>query len=68
MTADLRGGRWHKARASGEEGNCVEVADFGDTVAVRDSKDPDGPKLVFTPFEWECFLDGVNKGEFNRTE
>lgn len=67
MTADLRRAHWRKARACGEQGNCVEVADLGTAVAVRDSKEPDGPTLTFTPFEWECFLDGVNKGEFNRS-
>ncbi len=34
--------------------------------ALRDSKNPDGPVLLFTAFEWECFLDGVDKGEFRR--
>jgi hypothetical protein len=34
-------------------------------VAVRDSKNPDGPKLVFTPSEWKAFLGGVRTGEFD---
>jgi hypothetical protein len=33
-------------------------------VAVRDSKDPDGPRLIFTPAEWETFTAGVRDGEF----
>jgi hypothetical protein len=38
---------WRKAsRSSGNGGACVEVADFARGVGVRDSKDPDGPKLV----------------------
>ncbi|MER6950109.1 DUF397 domain-containing protein [Nonomuraea sp. NPDC000554] len=34
-------------------------------VAVRDSKDPDGPKLFFTPAEWNAFLDGAKADEFD---
>jgi hypothetical protein len=38
---------WRKARQSGDQGgHCVELAALADVVAVRDSKDPDGPKLV----------------------
>jgi len=32
---------------------------------MRDSKDPDGPKLVFTPAEWAAFVAGVRDGEFD---
>jgi hypothetical protein len=50
----------------GGGGGCVEVAtNLPDVVAVRDSKDPEGPALIFTPHEWRCFLDGATKGEFN---
>jgi len=66
MTTDVRNVKWQRARACGTQGNCVEVADLGDRIIMRDSKDPDGPTLTFTPFEWECFLDGVAKGEFDR--
>jgi hypothetical protein len=34
-------------------------------LAMRDSKDPDGPVLMYTPAEWHAFLDGVKKGEFD---
>jgi hypothetical protein len=45
----------------------VEVADLPDGgVAVRDSKDADGPKLVFTRAEWQAFIGGVKDGEFDR--
>jgi hypothetical protein len=41
---------WRKAsRSSNNGGNCVEVARVSDTVAIRDSKDPHGPKLLLTP-------------------
>jgi hypothetical protein len=45
---------------------CVEAAALGGgRIAVRDSKDPDGPVLVFTPEEWSAFLAGVKGGEFD---
>jgi hypothetical protein len=42
----------------------VEVADVGAHVALRDSKNPTGPVLVFTAYEWQCFLNGAAGGEF----
>lgn len=47
-------------------GSCVEVAEFGGAVLLRDSKDPDGPRLTFTPAEWTAFASGVAAGEFAR--
>jgi hypothetical protein len=64
MTPDLSRAVWHKSAKSGANGGCVEVANLGDSVALRDSKNPDGPVLMFTQFEWDCFLDGAEKGEF----
>lgn len=59
--ADLTGGSWHKSsHSSANGGNCVEVAgDGAGVVAVRDSKDPDGPALVFTPADWSAFIAGL---------
>lgn len=65
MTIDLAGAQWRKSQKSASNGGCVEVANLGTHVAMRDSKDPDGPALVFTPHEWDCFLDGAINGEFN---
>jgi hypothetical protein len=45
--------------------NCVEVADKGDRVAVRHSKDPAGPVLHFTRGEMLAFLKGAKAGEFD---
>lgn len=67
MNVDLSGAVWRKSRKSGNNGGCVEVADLGEYIAVRDSKNPDGPVLTFTTFEWDCFLDGAEQGEFRRT-
>jgi hypothetical protein len=65
MQPDLKGAEWHKSSASGNTGNCVEVAaNLPGIVAVRDSKNPDGAALVFSPAEWEAFIDGVCLGEF----
>lgn len=50
-----------------ELGPCVEVANLGNAVAVRDSKDPDGPALIFTPGEWAAFLQGAKAGEFDHS-
>jgi hypothetical protein len=58
--------RWDKAQASSGSSGCVEVAQLRDWTAIRDSKNPGGPVQLYTPFEWECFLDGAAKGEFNR--
>jgi hypothetical protein len=57
MAADLTRADWRKASYSGDNGGaCVEVArNLPGTVAVRDSKDPHGPALVFTPAEWAAF-------------
>ena len=54
---------WIKSSYSGSEANCVEVA-RGEprVVAVRDSKDPDGPKLVVAPEEWRTFTASVKAG------
>ena len=57
---------WRKAVAS-REGACVEVAVLatGRGVAVRDSKDPNGPVLHYTGAEWRAFLHGARNGEFD---
>lgn len=57
---------WRKSSFSGGNGGqCVEVADLADGHrAVRHSKNPDGPVLVFTPAEWAAFVAGVRDGEF----
>ena len=56
--ADLTGSNWRKSsHSSANGGNCVEVAAGGPgVVAVRDSKDPDGPALIFSPADWSAFI------------
>ncbi|MET8876766.1 DUF397 domain-containing protein [Nocardia sp. NPDC004604] len=65
MNIDLSGARWFKSSRSGASAECVEVAFLdGGVVGVRDSKNPTGPALVFTPGEWSAFTAGVNDGQF----
>ncbi|UGT44231.1 DUF397 domain-containing protein [Nocardia yamanashiensis] len=63
MTTDLPGAVWFKSSHSGSQGDCVEVAWLaGGVVGVRDSKDPAGPPLLFTPEAWDSFTAGVAAG------
>ncbi|AEV83735.1 hypothetical protein ACWT_2706 [Actinoplanes sp. SE50] len=62
---DRNGACWRRSTRSYSD-NCVEVADLADGGrAVRDSKDPDGPVLFFTPDEWTAFVGGAKDGEFD---
>ncbi|WP_081706450.1 DUF397 domain-containing protein [Nocardia sp. CNY236] len=65
MTLDSSGASWFKSSHSQHGGDCVEVAHLdGGFVGVRDSKDPAGAALVFTPGEWDSFTAGVIDGGF----
>ena len=66
MQHDLSHAIWRKATASGNSGNCVEVAqNLPGIVVVRDSKDPAGPALAFSPVDWAAFTSGVRAGQFD---
>jgi Domain of unknown function (DUF397) len=70
---DLTGATWRKSSFSGGSGGpCVEIAfvpgskeGSDHVIAMRDSRQPDGPVLIFTPAEWEAFTLGVQDGEFD---
>ena len=57
---DLSRAEWQKSSYSGQSGNCVEVArNLPGLVAVRDSKEPDGAKLVVSQETWRVFIGKV---------
>jgi hypothetical protein len=58
--ADLSSAVWRKSSYSGSNGGaCVEVGTTGSAVAVRDSKDPEGPRLAFAAETWQAFAKDV---------
>ncbi|MDY0816065.1 DUF397 domain-containing protein [Kitasatospora purpeofusca] len=59
-------GQWQKAMRSVQAGSCVEFRPLDDgAVAVRNSRHPSGPALVFTRAEIDAMFDGVRSGEFD---
>lgn len=63
-TPDLSKAKWRKSTYT-TVNECVEVAFVDGVVAVRDSKDPTGPTLVFTEGEWRAFTQGSKEGQFD---
>jgi Domain of unknown function (DUF397) len=64
--AHLRGVSWRKSSASNSQGACVEVAslDSGE-FAVRNSRNPDGPALIYSRAEIAALIEGIKMGEFD---
>ncbi|MFD0555738.1 uncharacterized protein DUF397 [Stackebrandtia endophytica] len=58
---------WQKSGRSNPSGNCVEMAALpdGQGIAVRNSRDPQGPALVYTMNEMIAFIDGAKDGDFD---
>jgi hypothetical protein len=58
---------WQKSRRSNPSGNCVEMAELpnGGGIAVRNSRDPEGPALIYTLDEIAAFIDGARDGDFD---
>ncbi|MEU9885227.1 DUF397 domain-containing protein [Sphaerisporangium sp. NPDC051011] len=63
MTANPPQNTWFTSSHSGENGGCVEVRLGGSNVAVRDSKGPNGPRLVLTHQEWRLFTQAIKEGK-----
>ncbi|MEV0455106.1 DUF397 domain-containing protein [Catellatospora methionotrophica] len=63
---DLSSVSWRKSTHSDPDNACVEVAEVPVGMAVRDSKDPSGPALIFITVEWNAFVSGVKAGDFER--
>lgn len=70
-TADFSGLSWRKSSRSTQNGSCVELAiplrrrGAQALIAVRDSKNPTGPMLMFNLTDWQAFTDRVKVGEFD---
>lgn len=68
MSIDLSAANWFKSSHSSGGAECVEVAFLdGNMIGVRDSTNPTGPALIFTPSEWDAFNTSVTAGKFNRS-
>ena len=66
LAGGLTAARWRKSGRSSAQGNCVETAKVpGDQVAVRNSRHPEGPALVFTKAEMRAFVEGAKDGDFD---
>lgn len=65
MAENLAGALWRKSSRSGSTGSCVEVGPLPNVVGVRDSKDPGGPELPFSPAAWATFNRDVKAGSYD---
>jgi hypothetical protein len=66
MPGDRLQVRWGKSARSSAQGNCVETARLADgEVAMRNSRHPSGPALIFSQAEARAFLEGVKDGDFD---
>ena len=64
--AELAGVVWRKSSSSNSQGACAELARLGTgEFAVRNSRNPDGPALIYTRAEIAALLEGVKLGEFD---
>ncbi|MFC7965730.1 DUF397 domain-containing protein [Streptomyces cinereoruber] len=60
---NLTGARWRKSSYSSDTGgNCIEVADLAAHIAVRDSKNPEGPTFLATPAAFTAFVTAAAEG------
>jgi Domain of unknown function (DUF397) len=66
-TGQLPAVTWQKSSRSNPSGNCVELAKLpgGAEFAVRNSRDPDGPALIYTAAEIAAFVEGAKDGDFD---
>jgi hypothetical protein len=63
---NLQGVQWRKGQRSSATGNCVETAKLpGGEVAIRNSRQPDGPVLLFRDADIRAFLEDIKDGELD---
>jgi hypothetical protein len=66
VLADQLAARWRKSRLSNPSGSCVELAELpGGAIAVRNSRYPSGPALIYSRAEMAAFFQGAKDGEFD---
>lgn len=66
LATHLTGANWRKSSISNSQGACVELARLSDgEFAVRNSRNPDGPVLIYTRAEIAALIEGVKLGEFD---
>lgn len=66
LASDLHGAIWRKSRRSNSQGNCVELASLpGGMIAMRNSRHPGGPALIYTRAEIDAFIAGARDGDFD---
>ncbi len=64
--SDLQHAIWRKSRRSNSQGTCVEMAVLpGGVIAVRNSRYPTGPALIYTRAEIDAFIGGARDGDFD---
>lgn len=64
-SGDVAHAVWRKSAHSNGSGDCVEVADLGSVVGVRDSKNPTGPALEFGRVGFQAFIRSAKAGAFD---
>ncbi|MFI0350972.1 DUF397 domain-containing protein [Actinomadura sp. 9N407] len=66
LLVDASQARWRKSRRSSSTGSdCVEIADLGEAIAFRDSKDPTGPNLMLARTAWQDLSRRMASGELD---
>jgi hypothetical protein len=66
LRVDLSRAVWRRSSTSVPDcDNCVEIAFVDEAIAIRDSRHPEGPVLLFTQAEWDAFVGGAKDGEFD---
>ena len=63
---ELPGAAWRKSQRSNSQGACVEMARIdAETVAVRNSRDPQGPALICQRGAIVALMEGLRAGNFD---